>query len=189
MLGWTTKEERDLQCTLPSGKYASGQMSSVGNVSRHLVLAKSAFYWWKYVRRVVFEIFSKRICYNLLKNLNMDKDCIFQDDNDRKHWVAFVTNWLNREHIHCASNGTWHQSYWTSMGWKVERRMKKEFNRGFNSSMESNWEKGTWKKLLDLVPNRLNELLRIREYPRRYKLPWKKKVLKAKFVSFFFLIG
>ena len=34
----------------------------------------------------------------------MDKDWIFQDDNDRKHRAAFVTNWLNREHIHCASN-------------------------------------------------------------------------------------
>ena len=59
---------------------------------------------------------------------------------------------------------------------EVERRMKKEQLKNENELKEALsrlWngiEKGTLRKLVDSVPNRLNEVLRMRGYLIRYQL-------------------
>ena len=57
---------------------------------------------------------------------------------------------------------------------EVERRMKKEQQKNekeLKEALSRVWngiEKGTLKKLVDSVPNRLNEVLRMRVYPTKY---------------------
>ena len=58
----------------------------------------------------------------------------------------------------------------------VERRMKKEQPKNekeLREALSRVWneiEKGTLKKLVDSIPNHLNEVLRMRGYPTRYYL-------------------
>ena len=94
MVWRTTKKELDPQCTIPTAKYGSGSVKCWGCFSSSGVSS------------LVFidENMSGKSCQGILqknllqsvKNLNMDKDWIFQHDNDRKHGAAIVTNWLNR---------------------------------------------------------------------------------------------
>ena len=106
----------------------------------------------------------------------MNHDWIFQHDNDPKHRAAIVANWLNRngvERLHWPSfspdlNSIEH--LWN----EVERQLKKKQLKSQNELKESLievWhgiELLTLKKLVDLVPNRLNEVIRTKGYPTRY---------------------
>ena len=116
---------------------------------------------------------------NLLKSvekLGISHDWIFQHDNDPKHKTAIVANWLNRNGLE--------QLHWPSFSsdlnpiehlWdEVERQLKKKQPKSQNELKESLievWhgiELTTLKKLVDSVPNRLNEVIRIKGYPTRY---------------------
>ena len=71
---------------------------------------------------------------------------------------------------------------------EVERRMKKEQPKNekeLREALNRVWneiEKGTLKKLVDSVPYRLNEILRMRGYPTRYY--WVDAKVSADFFSF-----
>ena len=116
---------------------------------------------------------------NLLKSvdqLGMSHDWIFQHDNDPKHRAVIVANWLNRNGVE--------RLYWPLFSpdlnpiahWldEVEQRLKKKQSKSQNELKESlieGWhgnELPTLKKLVDSVPNRLNEVIRTQGYPTRY---------------------
>ncbi len=106
----------------------------------------------------------------------MEKEWVFQHDNDPKHIADIVTNWLNQKRIERLAwpsfspdlNPTEH--LWD----EVERRMKKEQPKNeteLNESLLRVWrqiEREVLKKLVDSVPNRLNEVIRKKGYPTRY---------------------
>ena len=108
---------------------------------------------------------------DLLKSvdkLGMSDDWIFHHDNDPKHRTAIVANWLNRNGLD--------RLHWPSFSpdlspiehlWdEVERQLKKKQPKSQNELKESFievWhgiELPTLKKLVDSVPNRLNEVIR-----------------------------
>ena len=109
------------------------------------------------------------------KNAMFDKEWIFQHDNDPEHRAAIVTSWLHGNNINRIN---W-PSYSSGLNpiehlWdEVERRMKntsprnvtelKEFLMKIWKSVESQ----VCKKLVDSVPNRLREVLRMKGYPTR----------------------
>ena len=115
---------------------------------------------------------------NLLKSvekLDMSNDWILQHENEPKHRAATVANWLNRNGVE--------RLHWPSLSadlnpieylWdEVERQPKKKQPKSQNELKESlievchGIELLTLKKLVDSVLNRLNEVIRTKEYPAR----------------------
>ena len=116
---------------------------------------------------------------NLLQSLNklgMGAQWIFQHDNDPKHTAGIVTNWLN-------SNGI-QRLKWPPFSpdlnpiehlWdEIERRMKKEQpknEKDLKECLTRVWKDiqiMLLKNLVDSVPNRLNEVIRMKGYPTKY---------------------
>ena len=111
-----------------------------------------------------------------VEKLGISHDWIFQHDNDPKHRAAIVANWLNRNGVEWL--------HWPSFSpdlnpiehlWdEVERQLKKKQPKPQNQLKESlikvrhGIELSTLKKLVDLVLNRLNEIIRIQGHPMRY---------------------
>ena len=110
------------------------------------------------------------------KKLNMAKDWWFQHDSDPKHTARIVTNWLDQKRIQrlkwpCFSpdmNPIEH--LWD----EVELRMKKEQSKNEEDLQEcltrvwNGIEKPVLKKLVDSLPNRLNEVIRMKGYSTKY---------------------
>ena len=111
-----------------------------------------------------------------MEKLKMDNEWIFQHDNNPKHRAAIMNNWLNGNGIK--------RLVWPSFSpdlnliehlWdEIKRRMKKEQlknEKELKESLTRVWkgvEKKVAKKLANSVPNRLNEVIRMKEGPPRY---------------------
>ena len=116
---------------------------------------------------------------NFLKSvekLGMSDDWIFQHDNDPKHRAAIVANSPNRngvELLHWPSFSPDMNPIVHSLD-EGERQLKKKQPKSQNELKESLIE--VWhgielpplKKLVDSVPNHLNEVIRTQGYPTRY---------------------
>ena len=90
-MAWRTrKEELDPQCTVPTVKYSGGSVKCWGCFLSSGV-ANLAFMDGNMSGELYRDILQKNSLQSV-KNLNMDKDWIFQHDNDPKHRVAIVTN-------------------------------------------------------------------------------------------------
>ena len=106
----------------------------------------------------------------------MDKEWGSQHDNDTKHTAAIVKNWLKKERIEQLKwppffpNMNPIEHLWDT----VEKRMKKEQPHNakeLKGSLLRVWsgiEKEILKKLVDSVPNRLNEVICMKGYPTKY---------------------
>ena len=125
------------------------------------------------------EVYRDILDKNLLKSvkkMGMNTQWIFQQDNDPKHTAAIVKNWLDRKRVRRLN--------WPSFSpdlnpiehlWdEVERRMKKEQpknQRELKECLLKVWQSieiTVLKKLVDSVPNRLNEVIRMKGFPTRY---------------------
>ena len=100
---------------------------------------------------------------------------IFQHDNDPKHRAVIVANWLNRngvERLHWSLFSPDLNSIVHLLD-EVERRLKKKQPKSQNELKDSLIEVwhgvklSTLKKLIDSIPNRLNEIIRTKGYPMR----------------------
>ena len=114
--------------------------------------------------------------FQSVNSLKMNKEWVFQHNNDPKHTAAIVKNCLKKERVE--------QLKWPSFSpdtnpiehlWDtVEKRMKKEQPHNAKELKEnllrvwSGMEKEVLKKLVDSVPNRLNEEIRMKGYPIKY---------------------
>ena len=174
MVWRTPKEEYNSTCTVPTVKHGRGNVKCWGCFSAsgvgNLVFIDG---------NMTGETYRTILHNNLLQSvdkLKMDNEWTFQHDNDPKHRAAIVNNWLNRNGIK--------RLEWPSFSpdlnpiehlWdEIERRMKKQQPTNENELKESLtrvWkgvEKEVLKKLVDSVPNRLNEVIRMKGGPTRY---------------------
>ena len=168
------KEEFGPERTIPTVKHGGGNVKCWGYFSSSgvggLIFIDG---------NITGESYREILENNLLKpveKLGMSHDWIFQHDNDPKHRTAIVANWLNRNGVE--------RLHWPSFSpdlnpiehlWnEVERQLKKKQPKSENELKESLievWhgiELPTLKKLVDSVPNLLNEVIRIKGYPTRY---------------------
>ena len=111
-----------------------------------------------------------------MKKLKLVKDWVMQHDNDPKHRAHIVTNWLNRENVERLKWPPFSpdlnpiEHIWD----EVERRMKKERPKNeteLKQALLRVWQgigQDVTKKLVNSVPNRLNEVIRMNDYPTRY---------------------
>ena len=174
MVWRSAKEEFESECTTPTVKHGGG------NVKCWACFLSSGVGSLIFINgNMTGESHREILENNLLKSvekLGMSHDWIFQHDNNPKHRAAIIANWLNRngvERLHCSSfssdlNRIEH--LWN----EVERRLKKKQSKSRNELRESLievWhgiELPTLKKLVDSVPNRLNEVIQTKGYSTRY---------------------
>ena len=172
MVWLSAKEEFEPECNIPTVKHGGGNIKCVGCFSSpdagSLIFINGD---------MMCEPYREILENNLLKSvekLGMSHDWIIQHDNDPKHKAAVVANSLNRNGVE--------QLHWSSLSpdsnpiehmWdEVKQRLKKKQPKSQNEFKESiievryEIELPTW-KLVDSVPNRLNEVIRTKAYPTR----------------------
>ena len=111
-----------------------------------------------------------------VEKLGMSDDWIFQHDNDPKHRAAIIANWLNRNEVERLDWPSFSpdlnpiEHLWDEVECQLKKKQAKSQNELKESLIEV-WygiELPTLKKLVDSVGNRLNEVIRTKEYPTRY---------------------
>ena len=114
--------------------------------------------------------------FQSVNKLGMGAQWIFQHDNDPKHAAGIVTNWLNSNGIQplkwppFPSDLNPIEHLWD----EIERTMKKEQpknEKDLKECLTRVWkgiEITVLKNLVDSVPNRLNEVIRMKGYPTKY---------------------
>lgn len=174
MVWRTTSEEMDPKCTVPTVKHGGGNVKCWGCFSSAGV-GSLVFIEGNMTGEAFRDILEKNLLQSV-KKLGMDHQWIFQHDNDPKHTAGIVTNWLNRKQVKRLKWPPFSpdlnpiEHLWD----EVERRMKKEQPRNVKDLREcltrvwNGIEVAVLKKLVDSVPNRLNEAIRMKGYPTRY---------------------
>ena len=174
MVWRTPKEELDPKCTVPTVKYGGGNVKCWGCFSSCGV-GNLVFIDGNMTGEVYRDILQKNL-FQSIKKLSLGREWVMQQDNDPKHRAHIVTHWLKEKEVELLKwppfspdlNPIEHM--WD----EVERRMKKEKPKNeteLKQSLLRVWHGiGTdvTKKLVDSVPNRLNEVIRMNGYPTRY---------------------
>ena len=174
MVWRSTKEELEPRCTVPTVKHGGGNVKCWGCFSSSGV-GNLVFIDENMTGELYRDILQKNLLQSA-KKLNMAKDWWFQHDNDPKHTARIVKNWLDQKRIQ--------RLKWPSFSpdmnpiehlWdEVERRTKKEQPKNEKDLQEcltrvwNGIEKPVLKKLVDSVPNRLNEVIRMKGYSTKY---------------------
>ena len=174
MVWQTPKEELDPKCTVPTMKYDEGNVKCWGYFSSCGV-GNLVFIDGNMTGEVYRDILQKNL-FESIKKLNLGREWAMQQDNDPKHRAHIVTHWLKEKEVELlkwppfSPNLNPVEHMWD----EVERRMKKEKLKNeteLKQSLLRVWHGiGTdvTKKLVDSVPNRLNEVIRMNGYPTRY---------------------
>ena len=174
MVWRTRKEEFDPKCTVPTVKYGGGSVMVWGcftksGVGRLFILDRTMDRF--YYRKILED--------NLLpsvQQLGLGTNFTFMHDNDPKHTSGFVKDWLRNNNIQMLE--------WPSSSpdlnpiehlWDVlEERVKKYHPKNkaeLGQCLIQEWQKielPVLAKLVDSVPNRLNECIKMKGYPTRY---------------------
>ena len=167
-------EKYDLKCTVPTVKHDGGSVMVWACFSRSGV-GNLCFIEGNMDRFLYHEVRRKNLLQSCQK-LGLEKSFVFQHDNDPKHIAGVVKNWLKQRKIEtlnwppCSPDMNPIEYLWDELG----RRMKKHYPKNKEELKEillKEWNHiGTdiTEKLVDSVPNRLNECVRMRGYPTRY---------------------
>ena len=173
--GWrSVKEEFEPECTIPTVKHGGGNVKCWGCFSSSDV-GSLIFIDGNMTGESYREILENNLL-KFVEKLGMNHDWIFQMTMIQSIGAALVANWLNRNGV----EGLHWPSFSLDLNpiehlWdEVERRLKKKQPKSQNELKESLIE--VWhgiqlpnlKKLVDSVPNRLNEVIRTKRYPTRY---------------------
>ena len=172
---WRSKtEEFSPQCTVPTVKHHGGSVMVWGCFARGGV-GNLHFIDGTMDRFVYREILQKNLRQSAQK-LGFGNQIVFQHDNDPKHTSAVVRNWLKEKHIEVLRWPPFSpdlnpiEHVWD----ELERRMKKHQPK--NKDELKQYLLQEWlaigtdvtEKLVDSVPNRLYECVRMKGYPTRY---------------------
>ena len=118
----------------------------------------------------------RRNLFESVKKLNLRRNWILQHDNDPKHRAHIVTKWLDGKGVErlkwpsFSPNLNPIEDIWD----EVERRTRKETAKNefeLKQSLLKDWYNignDIRNKLVDSVPNRLHEVIRMNSYPTRY---------------------
>ena len=172
---WQTPQEAfDPRCTVPTVKHGRGNVKCSGCTSSSDV-GNLAFIDGNMTGEVYRGILQRNL-FESAKKLNLGRNWVLQHDNDPKHRVHIVAKWLDEKRVE--------RLKWPSFSsdlnpiehiWdEVEKRMRKEKSKnefGLKQALLKVWYNignDVTKKLVDSVPNRLHEVIRMDGYPTRY---------------------
>ena len=170
MVWRTLKEDLYPKCTVSTVKYSGGNVKCWGCFSSCGV-GNLVFIDGNITGEVYRDILQKKLLESI-KKLNVGREWVMQQGNDPKHRAHIGTHWLEEKEVELLKwplfspdlNPIEHM--WD----EVERRMKKEKPKNeteLKQSLLRVWVGiGTdiTKKLVDSVPNRLNEVIRMNGY-------------------------
>ena len=167
-------EEYHSKCTVPTVKHNGGSVMVWGCFSRSGV-GNLCFIEGNMDRFLYREILRKNLLQSCQK-LGLENSFVFQHDNDPKRTAGLVKDWLKQKKIETLNWPPFSpdmnpiEHLWD----ELERRMKKHHPKNKEELKEillKEWNNiGTdvTEKLVDSVPNRLYECVRMRGYPTRY---------------------
>ena len=170
----STNEELSPQCTVPTIKNQGGSVMVWGYFSRAGV-GNLHFIDVTMDRFAYREILEKNLMESA-NNLGLGGNFVFQHDNDPKHRAVFVNDWLKKTQIEVlkwppfSPDLTPIEHLWD----ELERRMKKHQPKNKDELKQyllHQWfgiGRDVTEKLVDSVPNRLYECLKMKGYPTRY---------------------
>ena len=111
-----------------------------------------------------------------IKKFNLEPEFFFMHDNDPKHTSALIKDWLKEQKIPTLS---WPSSspdlnpiehLWDELERRVKKHQLKNI-RQLQILLKDEWnqiEPTVFQKLVDSVPNRLQECIKMKGYPTRY---------------------
>ena len=126
-------------------------------------------------RFIYHEILRKNLLQSYQK-LDLENSFVFQHDNDPKHTAGLVKDWLKQKKIETLNWSPFSpdmnpiEYFWD----ELERRMKNIIRKNKEKLKEiilkewNNIDTDVIEKLVDSVPNRLYECVRMCGYPTRY---------------------
>ena len=175
VMAWQTPQEAfDPRCTVPTVKHGGDNVKCRGCISSSDV-ENLVFIDGNMTEEVYRDILQRNL-FESVKQLNLGRNWVLQHGNDPKHRAHIVTKWLDEKGVE--------RLKWASLSpdlnpikhiWdEVERRMRKENAKNefeLKQALLKVWHNignDVTKKLVDSVPNRLHEVIRINCYPTRY---------------------
>ena len=174
MVWRTTTEELDPKCTVPTVKHGGRSVKCWGCFSSYGV-GNLIFIDGNMTGEMCRAILDNNLLQSVNK-LGMGAQWIFQHDNDPQHTAGIVTDWLNSNEIQRVKWPSFSPDlYPIEHSWdEIERRMKKEQpknEKDLKECLTRVWkgiEITVSKKLVDSIPNRLNEVICMKGYPTKY---------------------
>ena len=168
------KEEFDPKCAVPTVKHTGGNVKCWGCFSTAGV-GTLVFIDGNMTGNMYRDILEKNL-FESVKILNLDNKCIFQHGNDPKHRAYVVAHWLDQNGVERLKWPSFspYVNIIEHMWVELERRMKNnrpKTEKGLKEALLRVWHsigKDVTKKLVDLIPNRLNEVILMKDYPTRY---------------------
>ena len=171
----TSTETFDLQCVVPTVKHVGDSVTVWGcfarpGIKKLHILDRTMD--WCYYR----EILERNLLHSIV-NFDFSGGFTFMHDNDPKHTLVLVKDWLVKQHMKTLS---WPLSYFPDLNpvehlWdKVERRPKKRQPKNRQESINlliKEWNKteiSVWEKLVVSVRSRLYECIHIKGYSSKY---------------------
>ena len=174
MVWRSPKEEFYPSCTVPTVKHGDGNVKCWGCMSS-CGLGNLVFIDENMTGLMYREILAHNLLESVRK-LRLNKDWVFQHDNDPKHRARVVTKWLDENSVKQIERPSFSpdlnpiEHLWDEM----ERRMKKESpknERELKEAVLRVWQgigSDVTKKLVDSIPNRLYEVIRMKGFPTKY---------------------
>ena len=113
-----------------------------------------------------------------INHFKLGRWCIFMHDNDLKHTSGLIKDWLKRKRIQTLPWPPHSQNFNTieNLWDKVERRVKKHQPKNITQPellLIQEWnqiELPVLEKLVDYVPSRLHDCIKMKDYPTKYEL-------------------
>jgi len=172
---WRTRnEEFDPKCTIPTVKHGGGSVMVWGCFAK---LGVGKLYVLDHTMdRFYYQQILDQNLLDSAKQLGLGTNFIFMHDNDPKHTSAYVKDWLRNNNVQVMD--------WPSSSpdlnpiehlWDIlEERMKKHQPKNkeeLGRYLIDEWQKidpSVLATLVDSVPNRLNECIKMKGYSTRY---------------------
>ena len=176
MVWRTAREEFDPKCTIPTIKHGGGSVMVWGCFT-HQRVGKLCV-----LDRIMDRFYYRDILeQNLQPSINhfkLGQRCIFMHDNDPKHTSGLIKDWLKRKRIETLPWSPYSPDFnpIENLWDELERRVKKHQPKNITELellLIEEWNKielPVLEKLVDSVPSRLYECIKMKGYPTKYEL-------------------
>ena len=174
MVWHTLKETFDPQWIIPTVKYV-GDSVTVWGCLTHRGIGKLHIFDRTLDRFYYREILERNLL-TFIANFGFSDGFIFMHDNDQKHTLALVKSWLVKQHTKTLLLALYFpdlnlaEHLWDQLERRLKKRQPKD-KQELGNLLMGEWNKteiSVLEKLVDSVPSRLYECIRVKGYSIKY---------------------